>query len=259
MDETAITRIVEALILPPGGLVILGILGLVLARGLTERVGRGLLVLTLLLLYLSSIPVTASLMARGLQYYPALTPAELAAEQAGAIVVLAAGQRRFAPEYGGSTLSAFSLERARFAARVHRETGLPVVASGGWVLDDGQPEAAHLAALLDTDFGVSTIWTEPGSLTTRENARESARVLAEHSVTSIILVTHADHMPRAVRAFRSEGLEITAAPTGHYAETVPLLSLSSWLPSAEAAGALRSALRERLGSAWYRYTGGSTS
>ena len=121
------------------------------------------------------------------------------------------------------------------------------------------PEAKHLAAVLKTDFGIAPIWTETASQTTRENARHSAGILAEHSVDAIVLVTDAGHMPRAVRAFRETGLRVTPAPTAHYAESVHPLSLDSWLPSGEASSAVRFFLREMLGSIWYRYGKNTTS
>lgn len=259
MDGITLSRVIEAVVLPPGGLILLGILGLIMARGLTAAVGRGILLVMLILLYLFSIPVTASLLARTLQYYPPQTPADLASAGAGAIVVLAAGQRAYAPEYGGATVSARTLERIRFAARVHRGTGLPILASGGWVLSDGEPEAKHLAKILETDFGIAPIWTETISQTTRENARDSARVLSEHAVDAIVLVTDAGHMPRAARAFRGTGLRVTPAPTAHYDESVGLLSLKNWLPSGEASSAVRFFLREMLGTIWYRYRDGTAS
>ena len=253
MDGIALTRVIEAIILPPGGLILLGVLGLIMARGLTAAVGRGILLLMLVLLYLSSIPLSVSLLARTLQYYPPQAPSELRSAGAGAIVVLAGGQRAYAPEYGGTTVSARTLERIRFAARIHRTTGLPILASGGWVLSDGASEAKHLAEVLRTDFGIAPIWIETSSRTTRENARYSAQVLAEHSVDAVILVTDAGHMPRATRAFRKTRLSVTPAPTAHYAESARLLSIDSWLPSGEASSAVRFFLREMLGTIWYRY------
>ena len=109
-----------------------------------------------------------------------VTPlAALAATAAQAIVVLTGGHWK-----------------SKEVMRLQRATGLPVLASGG----DG--EATTIKAQLERDFGVPVRWTEGDSLTTRENALFSAKILAGVRVQKIILVTHALHMPHAKTVFR---------------------------------------------------------
>jgi len=55
------------------------------------------------------------------------------ASSAQAIVVLGGGTRRNAPEYGGDTLGALTLERLRYGTVVARVTHLPMLLSGGAV------------------------------------------------------------------------------------------------------------------------------
>ena len=122
---------------------------------------------------------------------PAATPISAAAGKAPqAIVVLTGG-------YG----------RNMEAARLHRETGLPVLASGG----DG--EAVAIKKHLKDDFHVPVRWTEGDSLNTEQNALFTAKILAQENIQTIILVTHALHMRRARRMFEGWGLEVIPAPT----------------------------------------------
>ena len=93
------------------------------------------------------------------------------------------------------------------AARLHRQTGLPVLASGG----DG--EAAAIKNHLEKSLRTPVKWTEGNSLNTEQNARFSADILAKAQVSKIILVTHAMHMRRAQAMFIDQGFEVLPAPT----------------------------------------------
>ncbi|MDQ6679701.1 MAG: YdcF family protein, partial [Pseudomonadota bacterium] len=89
---------------------------------------------------------------------------------------------------------------------------------------------------------------EDRSRDTRENAARSISLLRAAGVDHIVLVTHAWHMPRALRAFRQaagSGIAIEAAPMGLATnlEVAPL----DWLPSSAGFTMTRSVLREWLG------------
>ncbi|MDQ6732661.1 MAG: YdcF family protein [Nitrospirota bacterium] len=58
----------------------------------------------------------------------------------------------------------------------------------------------------------NAILTESRSRTTYESAVETKRLLGD---TSILLVTSASHMPRAIAHFRKQGFTATAAPCGY--------------------------------------------
>lgn len=184
---------------------------------------------------------------RSLEVAPPLRGHEAA--QAQAIVVLSAGFNANAPEYGGPTVDAFALQRLRYAARLARETGLPVLVAGGPVRDVEATLASMMAATLERDFGVAPRWREERSTDTHENAVFAAEILREAGVSRVLLVTHAWHMPRAQAAFERAGLAVTPAPTGRSDRPRSAFAL---LPSA---GALRQsyyALHELAGGLWYR-------
>ncbi|MCB1888534.1 MAG: YdcF family protein [Rhodocyclaceae bacterium] len=192
-------------ILPPLGPLLL------IAAGLWRGArGRGLAWSGLAAAWFLSTPATVGWMLSGLEATRPVTDEALASAEA--IVILAGGQRRYAPEFGGSTVNAYSLERVRYGARLARETGLPVMVSGGTAREE-TAEAIWMRDALVTDFGVTPRWIEAGSLDTSDNAEFSARLLRDDGIQVIALVTHAAHMPRAASAFRDAGLGVVEAPT----------------------------------------------
>jgi len=85
------------------------------------------------------------------------------------------------------------------------------------------------------------------SRTTRENARFAARLSGSPSV---ILVTSAYHMPRAVLSFRKEGVSVLPAPTDYKANRSPY-TIADFLPTSEAFANSYKALHEYLGLVGY--------
>ena len=217
-------KLLAALVLPPTGPLLLTALGLLLLRH-RPRLGKTLAWGGLILLWLLATPAVTKPMLAALEDIPALDLAQ--AKSAQAIVVLGGGSYWAAPEYDGDTVSRWSLERIRYAARLHRETGLPLLVTGGAPLG-GVPEGRSMQDVLERDFGVKVRWVEDRSADTRENARYSALLLEKAGVKRVLLVTHAWHIKRAREAFASVNLEVIAAPTGY--ETAGPLTALDYLP-----------------------------
>jgi uncharacterized SAM-binding protein YcdF (DUF218 family) len=75
-------------------------------------------------------------------------------------------------------------------------------------------------------------------------------LLKSAGINHVVLVTHGNHMPRALRAFREAagaGVQIEAAPMG-LARRLEAPGLE-WLPSADGFRDVRQLLRERVGLA----------
>lgn len=236
-------------LLPPGSLILLLLLAAIVARGY-RRLARALTVASGVLLYLCSIPVVAAALIGALQIYPPLAAAEVAAFRGEAIVVLAAGRRSTAPEYGGATVDALTLERIRYGARLQRELSLPLYVAGGDPTDEGTSLAALMRTALAEDFGATVTGMETRSDTTAENAEYIAPVLRERGIQRILLVTHSWHMRRAKRAFERDGLSVLPAPTG-FIDTGDAPGLEDFLPNAPALAATTYALHEIVGYLWY--------
>lgn len=233
---------------------LLGLLGVLLLRW-QRRLGIHLLVAGALLTYGLSIPLTANLLNRSIQSYAPLDEQALREQRPGAIVVLAGGLDRHAPEYGSSTVHLRTLGRVRYAARLARRTGLPVLAVGGYTRrqEAGLPEADLMQAILEQEYGIAPVWTENTSQNTRQNAQRSAALLKARGIDTIVLVTNAAHMPRAVESFQRAGLNVIPAPTLFFPTQPEGHDPASWVPSAAAMHQVYYAAHEWLGRFWYRW------
>ncbi len=253
MDEIALNRLAEWLLLPPG-LVLLLWLGAALLR--PPRLRRALAAAGALLLYAGSIPVVSQALMASLEDTPPVNLAEAA--NAGAIVVLAGGRHPGSPEYGGDTVSARTLTRLRYGVWLQRRTGLPLLLSGGVVGSrPAPPEAELMARIAREELGAGEIWTETASRSTAGNARLSSTLLSDRGVRRIVLVTEAFHMPRARRVFEATGLEVLPAPTGYSYAGEMDRGPWAWVPRAAALEQTALALHEYLGRLWYLFRGWS--
>ncbi len=249
--ESALVRAIETLVLPPGGPILLAIVGLL---GWRLRVGRWLASAGVLSLYLLSTPQFAALLVDGLQRTPAQAPAEVRAAGAQAVVVTLAGRYRPASEYGAAdTLSPLSIQRLRYGVWLSRRTDLPLVVTGGSLEPGATPLARLATRVLEEEYGMQPLVAEAQSETTWENAHFTARLLEPLGIRRVALVTSAFHLDRARFAFERAGLEVVGAPTGLYGEEDDSTVLTDWLPSANALGVSYLALHEHLGGLWYRY------
>ncbi len=254
---------------PPACFLLMMAVGLLLSRrkglgtkgtagGRRQLAGKLLLVGGFVLLWVSALPWVGAVLIRSLEQVPAweLDQPLLPGEQAEAIVLLGAGVEGETPEYGGLTLGALSLERVRWAARVQRATGLPLVITGGSARPGATPVAELMRDALVQDFDVNVRWVEGASATTWENAALSKQLLSSEGIDHIVLVTHSWHMPRAVLAFERHGFSVQPAPTMFHGE--PPDGLDAWLPSARALRHTSWATHEWLGRLWYSIRSDST-
>jgi len=209
--EWWVTNFLSPWLLPPLDLLVLIAVGLALARK-RRRAGVAISVGALAMLTILSTPMLGHALIASLESgVQAATPAQLAGSGARAIVILGSG-RRAAPEYGGQTVSDGALGRMRFGARLARETNLPVLVAGGKPDGGAISEAELMAESLERDFGVKVRWQETESINTIQNARFSAKILADAGIRRIVLVTDASHMSRSIARFQAAGLEVVPAP-----------------------------------------------
>jgi uncharacterized SAM-binding protein YcdF (DUF218 family) len=252
MDLLFVTKVIAALLLPPGGIILLMLAGFACFRR-QLRVALMLFIVATLALYLLSAGPVVSWMAAPLERTAVLSMSEPRLADRQAIVVLGGGRRRYAPEYGGETVSALSLERLRYGARLQRELNLPLAVTGGVVPydSDAQSEAELMARVLREDFGRPARWVETRSRTTHENAAFTRKLLGADDVRRIILVSHAIHLPRAAPEFIRQGFDVLLAPTAFYTGASVELTFRHWLPSTGALFLSWYALHEYLGRLWY--------
>lgn len=196
-------------------------------------------------LYLMCTP----LMTRGLMsvlgsYPPVLLPEQLGKD--GAKVVVVAGGGDYAGQETGleRVAGGNSLQRLRYAARLSRQSGLPILLTG--------IEAKAMERTLVEDYGIKAEWVEHTSRTTAQNAERTAKLLMPLDVTRIVLVTDAWHMGRAVFIFQRQGFDVIPAPTSFpmgYLRFKP----SQMAPRSELFTQNMFGLSELLGQALYRF------
>lgn len=226
--------IFKQLLLPPGGLLLLLLAGWWLRRR-APRLAAACFILGFAGLWSMSLPVVVQGSAAALESEPALAEADWPglAGRAEVIVVLGAGRERGDPAWGEDQPGLMAMERLRYAARLARASGLPLLTSGGLHYGTPPSEAAIMADSLVRDFGLAVRWREESSRTTWENAAESARLLAPHGLKRVVLVTQAAHMPRARWCFEQAGFEVVGAPLGFMGGPNGR-PLGGWLPEAKA-------------------------
>ncbi|BDG07344.1 YdcF family protein [Anaeromyxobacter paludicola] len=118
----------------------------------------------------------------------------------------------------------------------------------------GEPSEADRVAAKLVAWGIprERIVAEGHSRNTRENAVESERVVRARGWRTLLLVTSAAHMPRALGCFRAVGLEPDALPVDRRARDG---SDDGWLPRASALARSTEVLHELTGRVVYRLVG----
>jgi uncharacterized SAM-binding protein YcdF (DUF218 family) len=243
--EWLITNAIAALLLPPGIVLLILLVALLMTWRWPLLAWRPIAV-AVVVLYLLSTQIVAD----GLLYLVEPGRRDPAADPSGqAIIVVGGGTNFRAPEYGGDTVKARTLARLRYAARLQRTLGKPVLVSGGSPEGSLVGEAQLMKEVLQQDFQVPVQWVEQRSSNTLENARLSYRLLKPAGIERVYLVTHASHMRRARLAFQSAGFAVIPAPTGF--ATRFELTVLDFLPRADALYDSSLALHEVIGIVWY--------
>jgi uncharacterized SAM-binding protein YcdF (DUF218 family) len=252
--------VLSSLLLPPVPLLVLTLIG---ARMISWRRGWGwfvVLAATAGLWLGACSAVGESLQQALLAPPPALDGARIAdlkrnmAQRSGvAIIVLGGGREERAPEYDVASLSPLALERLRYGVWLGRQTGAPLMFSGGLghAAQPGMSEAEVAADIAAREFGRPLRWTETRSRDTRENAQLAVAQLRDQNLAQLVVVTHGWHMPRAMRAFK----EATARAGATWAVVPAPMGLAPrverptlrWIPSSEGFLLVRAVLREQIG------------
>ena len=241
------TNLVAAALLPPLLLILFLAAGLILHRR-SPRLAMSLILLATLALYALSTPWVGGLLLKSLEISTPLSPAQL--QTADAIVVLGGGRRIDSAEYGSDTLNGISLERLRYAAHLHRASGLPILASGGKPGGGTLAEGRIMQHILQSEYDISPRWIEDAALTTWDNARFSAQLLKQHNIRRMVLVTHAWHLRRAAPLFESQGLDVI--PAGLQFSSTHIDSIFDLVPTPAGLRDSSFALHEWLGILWYK-------
>lgn len=242
---------VKQLLLPPGILLLLLVLAWWLRRSRPRLAGL-CFVLGVGGFWLMSLPVVVQWGAKALEREAPLARDDWAtlSQRADAIVVLGSGRERGDLAWGADQPTGVGLERERYAARLAKASGLPILTSGGLHYGTPPTEAKLMADSLHDDFGVAVRWQEGRSRTTQENAQFSAEVLLPEGIKRVVVVTQAWHMPRAVWSFKKAGFEVVPAPVG-FLGVDNARPLGGWMPEFKSIWQSGQLLNEAVGQIGY--------
>lgn len=244
-----------------GGLIMpYSLVGLLLPLGLAalfvgrRKLGRGLLLGAVGLLYLFSLSPVADLLARPLENrFPVIDPDKLPPDLA-AVIVLSGGVNDRPELPPAARLGSDTLQRTLEGIRIWRarpESSL-ILCGGEWRQSPDLPPPGKLMGDLARSLNVEPekIVREVVSRDTFENAVEAARLLGGGP---FVVVTSARHLPRAMAVFHRLGLKPIPAPTDHKIRAEP--GRINLLPSLSAMASCQESIHEYLGLVWYRLRG----
>ncbi|KIL42529.1 hypothetical protein SD70_00115 [Gordoniibacillus kamchatkensis] len=208
-----------SLVLPPACFALLFAAAAVWLFVRSRRVKTALAVAAATVLFwLSGTPLVGSTLMRSLEQRYAPPTGTTGAD---CIVLLTGGATLGTPNIGGELghVSSSTAGRLVTAARLARDTGLPLIVSGGQVFAASANEAeAVRRELLGLGIPDRQIRLERTSRNTEENAANTARLMRANGFTRPLLVTSAWHMPRALALFSREGVAAVPVPTDYAAD-----------------------------------------
>ncbi len=248
---------------PLGMFASLWALAVVLRLARWRRLGTALGVFASLLLLALSWPPVADLIAGPLETAaidegPDAREGPAGARAAGpydAIVVL--GGAVSAPVGDLPARLSAQSDRVFRAAELYRQGLAPTILISGGDFGDkparGMVEADAIAQLLSGPLGIprNALVLERNSTTTRENMRESVKLLGDKR--RIALVTSAFHMKRSLAEARAAGLEPVPFAADFRSRVGPRLPHEQWLPNASALDLSTFAIKEWLGLVAMRF------
>lgn len=135
-----------------------------------------------------------------------------------AIVCLGGGVSPSPPEPAGVHLksAADRLPAALILARMQKAPHLVIGGGGYKIHGKWHSEADTLKDLLNPVLGTPVAVFSLGLCAdTHDEALKTARLAQDHQWKSILLVTSAYHMPRALAVFRRQGLQVTPVPCNY--------------------------------------------
>ena len=220
MEEDALmffplSKTVAFLLLPSNFLILLGLFGVILMAARRKRAGLSLVLTSIVLLAIAGWWPTGSFLTHSLE---SRFPAWKATRPPDGIVILGGAiNSRLSREYSEAVLGDNG-DRILAMARLARAyPSTRIIYSGGDASLRGNrsPEANFVAPLLE-GLGIPSdrVMLESRSRNTAENAAFTKELVKPKPGELWLLVTSAQHMPRAIGCFRRVGFPVEAYPVG---------------------------------------------
>jgi uncharacterized SAM-binding protein YcdF (DUF218 family) len=243
-----------------GSLIVAAVLALLPYSPRRQWIVRLFAWLGLFLLVASSSPITATVLTGTLEgWYPPFDTTRSATFDA--IVVLGGGASGKGSLRPVDELGDLSARRATCGVDLYlRGFARKLVFSGGdgSISGKGPKEAVEMKRwAMRLGVPEEAITIEDQSRNTYENAVHTQRILGN---ATVLLVSSADHMLRAMALFRKAGVNPTAAPCGYHVKDHPSqylreLTLFKLLPDAAALTRTTYSMNELVGTLVYWVTG----
>jgi len=229
---------------PPGSIIIALLLLCVYLSRRHAGLAKIVIMLTLIF-YVTTISLVGDQLIGSLegQYQP---PSDARGD---VIIMLGGGATLDTPNvYGQGHLSGFAANRLLTCAQLYHKLNLPILVSGGKVLETTGSEA-DIAKVILKGLGVpeDKIIVENQSLNTTENAQYTKILLKEYGFIQPILVTSAFHMERSVLQFKKVHLSVIPYPTDYQTNLHSKFQPHQLWPSASALLNVSLALKEYVG------------
>jgi uncharacterized SAM-binding protein YcdF (DUF218 family) len=253
MDQFVLGKIATLLIYPLNLSLLLGLLFTILALLRRFHAAVGVAAIAFVWLYVCSTALCANFLMDYLEAdYP--SGAMSTVPEADAIVLLG-GAMRGDVQMGIRPDMNQQADRLVHAVALYKSGAAPIL-----LLTGGAPAGARSGAeqmrdlLLIMGIPDNAMLLENSSRNTYENAKYSASMLESRGVRSILLVTSAFHMRRAVPLFEGTGFDVLAAPTDHQ-RIASKATVPGWIPGVNNLSRTTHALHEIFGYWAYRWRG----
>jgi uncharacterized SAM-binding protein YcdF (DUF218 family) len=210
-----LSKTVAFLLLPSNFLVLLGLVGIIPMAARRKRVGLGLVLTSVVLLAIAGWWPTGSLLTHALESrFPPWTATRA---PDGIVVSGGAINSRLSHEFGQAVLGDEADRVLAMAKLARAYPAARIVYSGGDASLRGNREPeANFVAPLHEGLGIPSdrVTLEPRSRNTAENAAFTKELVKPKPGELWLLVTSAQHMPRAIGCFRRVGFPVEAYPVG---------------------------------------------
>ncbi len=219
-----LSKTVAGLLQPSNLILLIGVAGLALMLMRWRRTGIRLVVTSVILLFIAGLLPVGPFLTYALEsrFPPWERAGGMTRGAPTGIIVLGGAISSFQSRQTG--LTAVNGDAGRVIALAHLARAFPsarIIYAGGdaSLFGNKRPETDYVGALLD-DFGIvrSRVELESRSRDTAENAAFSRDLAQPKAGERWLLVTSAQHMPRAIGCFRAAGFNVEAYPVAYQVE-----------------------------------------
>ncbi len=152
-------------------------------------------------------------------------------------------------------------DRVTYAYSLYQQNVAPLILLSGGTVDwqgtrTTSPAEDMAGLLIMMGIPNDAMLLQTDSLNTQEDARFSAKLIKDNGYTRIVLVTSALHMPRSVKLFAGEGIQVIPAPVDFTISDQEWKDLFTWhwenvliniLPTSSNLKSTTSSMKEYMG------------